>query len=127
MGITINWGNDEHTLIYIAFDPQWTWREFEALDDQTTATLDSVDHKVNFIVDASNGNRLPRGLPTAQIKQVIKLEHPNSNRMVLVGANTYVRVMLDTALKIISEAGGKIIFAHTIEEARRILAEEPAP
>lgn len=124
MGIHVQWDNPEKTVIFIEFEGHWSWDDFYALDRQTIAMLDSVEHQVCYIVDTRSTRHLPRGMSLAKVKQVLDFRHPRSDIMVIAGMNRFIRVMLDSVTRAM---GGtkktKIITTNTIEDARRIITE----
>ena len=55
MAISIEWGNDEHTIIYWVFNGKWTWEEFSDAQRDSNRLLATVAHTVHVIGNLQNG------------------------------------------------------------------------
>jgi hypothetical protein len=122
MGIDIRWEDDTRTTILIEFDEQWTWEDFEQIEIMTSQLLDEVDHKVCFLADASQTRTIPPNVSISRMRRVIELNHANSDIIVVAGMNMFLRLMLDTVIRVLKSQSA----IHTVkdmQEAREKLAQ----
>jgi|FLYN01.1.fsa_nt_gi hypothetical protein len=119
MAVSVSWDDEGRTIIYMLFEGNWTWEEFHPVFAENLKMLDSVDHKVCFIVDMLKAKTLPSGALT-KVKQVADVNHPNGGLTVYVGANPLLRALGQAFLKIYPKSAQvyPFDFAATIEEAR---------
>lgn len=104
MAIRVAWGSEDKTLLLNVYEGTWTLDEFYQAVRETNALLDSVNHKVNIILDVRHSGLFPRGFMSA-VRMLQQNPHRNNGIMVLVGVNTFVRVFYDTFLKLFPQRG----------------------
>ena len=76
MLVTIEWGNSEKTVSHMKFVRPWTWPEYYETYKVAYTMTDSVDHKVNVVVDfTQNYGRLPPG-SIYHFRKAAKNAHP---------------------------------------------------
>jgi hypothetical protein len=125
MGITVNWDNDEKTVIRTTFDGRWTLEDFwNAVQDQYRL-MDEIPYKVNFISDFRNSGMLPSGALSHARRLISTKQHVHTGPIsVVVGANRFIQSFFGLLNKVYSDTARKhrIIFASTIEEGRALLA-----
>lgn len=122
MPVTVEWANEEHTLVHMKLIGRWTWTEVYTKSDEGWDMLETVNHKVGVIMDF----RESLGVPTAGIthaRSMIGRRHPNTGLTVFVGANSLVlrmwRIFVQLNARLRAEQ--EFVFADTIDEAREIL------
>lgn len=126
MAIQLDWDNASHRIIRVQVEGRWTWDELEAALRRTIALMDSVSHKVDFIIDVSKSHMLPGGATQAAQSVATPQTHRNEGIKVIVGANTLVRLAYE-AYRRINRSLGKnqeFLFASTQDEARATIAAE---
>ena len=103
-----------------AADPsgKWTWEEFYPAYHASIQMMDSVDHKVNFIMDLLQSQHIPPGA-LHHIKRAADFNHPNMGLAVYVGINPLIQAMgrLFRKLYPASAQYYPFDFARTIEDA----------
>ena len=120
MPISIEWDDDEHTIIRWTFEGAWTWHEFVEVQVEFRKLLDDITYRVNVIADMQNAHTLPANSLTT-FKQIDSNIHPNRDRVVVVGANAFVRTMAATFDRVFPSKTPDFLFADSIEEARKTL------
>src|SRR5258708_28579 len=101
----------------------WKWDEMEASAAETNRYIDSVSYKVDSILDVTHMGAIPKEGLSRSI-QVGKKSHPRTGRIVLVGGNMTVQMMVNAVSRIVgrvSRNAQPIIFAASIEEAYKLL------
>lgn len=121
MSITVQWDNEEHTLLRWDFVETWDWDDFLAAQKASNDLIGSVPHTVHIIGDVSRSHHLPPGA-IARFRTYKRNDPPNAGRVVLVGASTYIRTIVETFRGMFPKTGGNFTFANTLDEARSELA-----
>jgi hypothetical protein len=120
MAITVNWENDEKTIISICYEQPWTWEEFEQGHRELQHLLTTSPHKVDVIFDVVNGGPLkPNAI--SRFRDAAKTRNPNQGAIVFVGANIMVQTIVQTIGKLTRTQTGGMQFASTREEAKALL------
>jgi hypothetical protein len=117
MPVTIDWGNAEKTISHMKFVRPWNWDEYYAAYQKGYEMTESVDHKVNIIMDfTESAGHLPPSALT-HFRRAASTGHPRRGVVVL----TTPRMMLVKAMVSMIQKIGlmktTILFANTIEEA----------
>jgi len=123
MPITVAWDNEAHTAIYTNFDGKWAWDDYYPITQEMTRMMDGVDHSVDIIAHLQSAH-----FPGRAITQLgpasAYLRHPRTGQVVVVGAHTFVRMLVDTFSRIYSDRARKFFFASSLEEARALLVRQ---
>ena len=115
MGIDVRWDNSAKTIIYADFDAEWTLDDFHHMIDQIYTLNTSVTHQVFLISDYSKSRVPPRQwLSTGS--HIEKRKSTNTELSIVVGANPFVKVMLNVAQKLFLK-GMRICAVDTLPEA----------
>ncbi|MEO8609079.1 MAG: hypothetical protein ABI690_14410 [Chloroflexota bacterium] len=117
MSINVQWDNEEHTLVRWDFIETWDWNDFLAAQKTSNALISSVPHKVDIIGDVSRSAYMPPG-SIARFRTYRRDDPANAGRVVLVGANTYVKTIVEIFRGMFPNTGGNFTFANSLEEAR---------
>jgi hypothetical protein len=124
LAIQVAWDNDEKTTLLYTILGRWTWEElYDALDEGRTF-MDSVSHEhVDFIVDMTDCKLLPANA-LSHFARMSSKPHPKSGRMVMAGATTFVRALLNVLGRYQGSAtkAGAVLAVETADEARAVLA-----
>lgn len=128
MAIQIFWHDEEKQIIRCDVNGRWTWGDLQSALRKTISMMDSVQHKVDFIIDLRNGSFMTNPLSAlAQAQSVATPEtHPNEGVKVVVGANALVRTVYDGYRRITTSMGKNQVFqfANTMDEAHRIIEQQ---
>lgn len=122
MGIKVIWDNDEKTIIRYCYDSQWTLSDFNEAYTESRALLNTVDHKVHFIIDIRDSHILPNGA-LSRGRTITNSPHPNEGRTAIVGANAVIRAVMNLFRRIYGAKfeESKFIFVDSLENARQEL------
>jgi hypothetical protein len=126
MAIQLDWDDSSQQIIRVQVEGRWAWDELEAALRRTITMMDSVLHKVDFIIDVSKSHMLPGGATQAAQNVATPQTHRNEGIKVIVGANTLIRLAYE-AYRRINRSLGKnqeFLFARSQEEARATIAAE---
>jgi hypothetical protein len=122
MTITVQWDNAEKSIVRYIYEGPWTLNDFNTAYLQARELMDTVDHKVHLIIDVTKSGLLPSNV-LARSQSVARRHHPNEGSVVIVGASTFIRSLLEIYQRVYSDlvAPGKFHTAPNLEEARRLL------
>jgi hypothetical protein len=126
MAIHISWDDAEKTTILYTIDGRWTWSDLYDALDLGRDLMDSVSHEhVDFIVDMTACKLLPDNA-LSHFARMSNKPHPKSGRMVMAGATTFVRALLNVMGRYQgTDSRAKAVKAvPTVEEARAVLAAQ---
>ena len=128
MAIQVFWHDEGKQLIRCDVNGRWTWDDLQKALRQTIGMMDSVQHKVDFIIDLRGGSFMANPLSIlAQAQSVATPEtHPNEGVKVVIGANGLVRTVYDGYRRITTSMGKNQVFqfANTMDEAHRIINQQ---
>ncbi len=125
MSITVQWDNDEKTVIRYDVSDNWTWDEFRQAVEQIHAMIDTVSHTVDAIANLENGNFLPSG-SLWQARNVASRSHPRAGMTVIVKGSYMMQSLYGLFRSLYGKMGFyvNIHFAPTLEAARALLEAE---
>jgi hypothetical protein len=128
MGIRVNWDNDEQTIILCAFDGRWSWNDLYTALDTVQEMSDSVDHRVDAIINFSKADLIPSGsiFSLDGKKQAQKLASKASEArglIVIAGANAFIRGVYDTFRMFDKNISSGVYFVDSVKHARSLLLE----
>lgn len=131
MGITLDWDNEQQTIILIEYERPWNWDDFDQTAHALINTMGQVDHKVHIVFDISHAGMPPGGAMT-RFKRVMEIEHPNRGRLIFISTpalTTFIRLVRHALNKIDpgDDDAPPFEFVQTLAEARALLAEHPYP
>lgn len=85
MPVTVSWDDHAHSIILMSLETPWTWEEFDTALDQADEMAESVEHRVDFILDFRHGKQIPHGLPLPHVKQALAAIPANAGDFISVG------------------------------------------
>ena len=123
MAISIEWGNDEHTIIYWVFNGKWTWEEFSDAQRDSNRLLATVAHTVHVIGNLQNGPTLPANALSAY-QGFLEHSPENTGITVLVGSSNFVKAIVGVFTRIMPNKvpGADFTFAATLPDAYALIA-----
>lgn len=126
MGISVEWDNAEKTIVLIAFDPAWTWKDVQTVDTRAIVMYDSVGHIVDVIADISHSKLVSTGF-LSYIRSLLTTEwHPHVGIAIVVGASPSVRALFNAAALVARKPLDRIRFAQSLDEARLLIEQRRA-
>ncbi|GAB5493758.1 MAG: hypothetical protein Phog2KO_39730 [Phototrophicaceae bacterium] len=123
MPITAQWYEETQENIHYDVIDIWSWEELSMAIDEAMVLLDSVDYKVNLIIDFTNTNYVPQ-ISYAHLSKVANaptMTHPNADKFIIIDANNYIGVVLNVFKKLFPFASEKYITIKTHEELNKHL------
>lgn len=122
MGLTV-FSDEQRPYIKVIFERPWSWDDFEALHAQVTALLNAARQTMPLIIDAARaGAPPPQSLP--KIGLLFGAPHPRLERVIVVGANLYIRKLFDSAQRLhpATPHDPQIMFVDTLEGALALIS-----
>jgi hypothetical protein len=124
MTVTIEWDNDQKTVLLYQFRGAWTWEELRRAVDEGYARLDAVGYVVDAILDFSESDNFPPN-PLAHAREYTSTQHPLAGVTIFVGANALFRslwAMFNRVYGLILRQKEEVfLFADDLDEARDLL------
>jgi hypothetical protein len=105
-------------VIHYVFTDPWTVPELMKLYEQNQAIRDKSPRKIHTLVNLTRARHLPHGTLSARAYSPDG-SHPRAGFIVIVGAQTYLRTILDLAFHLLRTDRFK--FVNTEEEGWAIL------
>lgn len=120
MAIQVGWGDEGKRLIRCKVEGRWTWDELQKALNTTITMMDSVKHKVDFIIDLRQGSLVLNPLSLlGQTRNLATPEtHPNEGVKVVIGANGLVQTAYDGYRRVIAAMGKTQVFHFADSEAQ---------
>lgn len=119
MNVSLDWDNDEQTIIRLTLHDGWAYDELFELNPRTIAMMRSVDHPVHVLVDYTLTNDMPLG--SAMHAKNLSKDWP-ANFGILAAVTT--NLLVQRTLMLVQGAdrgkrgiGSRVFFVPTFEEA----------
>ena len=122
MGVTVQWDNDEKTVIRYDFTGYWDWAEFREKAQEAFAMTRSVPHKVDTISNFLPGTSIPRNA-IFQFRRIMTEAPENRGVNCIVGISHFIRTLVTIFSRIYTQLGERLMVADSLEHARSILEE----
>ena len=122
MAVSVQWFDEEKTLLKYEFIGIWTWEEFYPVLDEAHAMANSVAHRVDAICDFRSTTSLPENA-LANLKKITEKAPPNSGLSVFVTTSRFLTLMYDTAVKFYPKTKQFFVVAPTMDEAHACIRE----
>lgn len=119
--ITVEWGNEEKTLIRWYLKPGWSWDDFMAARDQAHSLIDSVTWVVDDIILSESPRYIPANALT-NLREISQERHPQHGLTYVVGVQSFISVLLNALGRIIPD-GQLVRFADNEAEALAMIEE----
>jgi hypothetical protein len=131
MGISVQWDNDEQTIIQYVFEGRWTWNDLYAALDQVQTMAASVDHQVDAIIDLTGADLMPAGAffsfdGRRNAQKLASKADAARGLIVIAGANAFIRSLYDALRTLNASVSTGIHFTGTTAQARSYLLEQQA-
>lgn len=126
MPVQVQWDDESRQIIRANVTGRWTWDDLETGLRQTIDMMDSVSHKVHFIIDIRNSHFNP-GSALGHVQQAATPEtHSNEGVKVVVGASGLVKMLYGAYRKVTQTMGKDQVFhfADSVEQAYAIIRQQ---
>jgi hypothetical protein len=121
MPIQSAWANPEKTILVTTFGETWTLEEFHDNVDEIYNLIITVNHVVHVISDFSASRTSPAKLLSTS-RHLQNKQAPNFGITVTVGANHFLKAMLNLAEKMFL-SNLKMFAVDTLDEAFELIRQ----
>ena len=126
MPVSFTWGDPEKRIARYEFVGKWTWEELYTVFHASWNEVVQLDHIVDSISDMTQTNSIPPSAMT-HVRSLAQNRPQNTGLMILVGANTYLTMAMQTFRKLYEGTLKRdldMVFAKSLDEAHAIIAEK---
>ena len=122
MTIHVSWDNDAQTALLIHFDREWSWDEFYRMVLNTAELARQVEHKVDLIFDLMDSR--PVGSEAViYCRRWVGQWPANTGHVAIVSRQLMVAAVVSIFGRTNPGCRGNASVTHSLDEARRVLAE----
>jgi hypothetical protein len=122
MGITIAWGNEQHTYLVVKYEVPWTWADYDSATDQIVEMLRTEGHPVDVILDTSAAPYPPSPAAMQHFQRAWAGLSPLMSYVIVVGAGGFFRQAGNVFARLV--IGKDLLrFVDTPQEAQRLVEE----
>ena len=124
--ILTEWADEDHTITVTTYEKGWTWQDFKDSDDTVGLMLDTVDHKVSFILDGSKAV-IPKGFSSnfpELVDRAQGLHHPNAEYIVIVGVKPHLQALYELFSSLFKEHSKTTFMVATLDKAKELIKEK---
>jgi hypothetical protein len=125
--ITINWGNEQKTVMQYEFEGSWTIDDLIEALDAGVEVVNRYEHDIDVVVDLTNSG-FPNllgvnvnkafGRAATRSEEHIESSHKEPGIVVVVTTNPIIRSSLTSMLALYPNMGGsKMVVANTLDAA----------
>lgn len=121
MPYTVDWGNQEHTILIQTYHGDVTDHDFMSVVELSATMLGQVNHPVDIIIDTTD-SRINISNMIVMMIYANKKVPPNQRLVVGIGAPPILRQVIMVGRRVAPKATEKVHFVDSLEEALRIIA-----
>ncbi|MDX1995152.1 MAG: hypothetical protein SF029_22410 [bacterium] len=126
MSVQVFWDNEDKTVIRAVYEGDVTLEDYYTAIDQTAALMQQVTHSVYHILHRQNVRSQPSTMATVMRYANRKLP-ANHAGSVIIGSRALTKILVNIAKSIAPHLAKEVYFADTLEDARRIIAQQHQP
>jgi hypothetical protein len=126
MTISVQWNDDQHTIIVFTFSGSWSWADFHQACDVSRKMHQTVPHAVFSIFDMRDGDSLPTNV-FSNIRYALDVTDPpnRTHTQAVVGAGFLVKALGEVIVRM---HGNRydfgLEFVSSLDRAREIAYAE---
>jgi hypothetical protein len=125
--IKLYWRDKEKQILVREMTCTWTWDEYYANIDEMKKMLESVEHPVIVLIDSRKvSNEIPENA-LQHISEANKQLPKNLSAQIIVSDSAWLEVMGAILRYMLPEEAHKYLFARTMEEAEKQIANGGKP
>jgi hypothetical protein len=125
--IKIYWRDEEKQILVREMACTWTWEQYRAGIDAMKKMLESVEHPVIVLIDGRNvTNEIPENA-LQHISEANKHLPKNLSAQIIVSDSPWLEVMGAILRYMLPEEAHKYLFARTMEDAEKQIANVGKP
>ena len=125
MGIQLRWYDDAQSMIYWRFEDGWAVEDLQAALADNRQMLNTVQHRVDLIMDVSQGGLIPPDVIRFLRYHPIET-HPLSHMKIVIGTNEYLRLFWPNVAPL-TPRRWRLLFAGSLEEALTMIEQDRSP
>lgn len=122
MPFQVIWEDPEQTIIRQLYTGKVTAGDYYQAVDRNAEMMHSVNHPVDLIIDVLDAKTDMKGF-WAALSYANKKVPDNQRLVIVVGADSFLKVLGGVANKIAPRATSNSYFADSLDEAYRIIAD----
>jgi|GEM_PF-505759 len=130
MTIPFKWDNEARTILYVDRTQKYDWDEFDRSVDETYVLITSVTHTVDMVIRIDSTTPIPAN-PMPHMKRMFQTKPNNLRFIIAIGAErtayNFQTVMIEMMMRVFSSVAKQMRFASSLEDARALIARQPAP
>lgn len=126
MPITLADDDGQPTIMHVVYRDPWTWDQFISTGDQMLKRLDEAKENVAIIVDMTDSQQVPGGMPSwllHHMGHVGPIAHPRTDVLVIVASPTISLPGASLLKKLAPLYSSKVEVAPTLEQAHALIAQ----
>src|SRR5262245_15552793 len=122
MPVSVEWYNDDETIIYMAMVGKWTWDEAYRAQKEGDALLEAANHNVGAIIDFARSSGIPLSA-MSNARSMTQKQNPKVKATVFLGASPLFMSLWNVFNRVYPKFSKSHPFfiADTPEKAREIL------
>jgi hypothetical protein len=122
MSINVAWDDQAHTIIRLDYhEPVLSWAEYDAAVDKSYALAYAVGYPLAIIHNTGNVS-MPPGSAFPHVQRAMRQVPENVLVTVTIVENAFARALLPFIIR--PMIGTQLKFAHSLDEARQIIADQ---
>lgn len=121
MAVTVNWDNDEHTVVLFTFSGNWTWREYWDACMKSNAMHATVKHRVYAIADLTTSTGIPVDLHAYTFKTLRIAPINAGTPRIGVNGGKIIEILVKTFKRLHPGFANEFDIAPSLDEARLTL------
>ena len=120
MATTVEWANEEKTIVLQRIDGEWTMSDYFDIIHQSAELLKTVNHQVDIIIDLSTTHYVPQNVISGAT-QTESIVPPNQRIVIFVGAKMIHKLLLSLGKRLAPRAAHHQHFVTSMDEAYALL------
>lgn len=124
MAVTVEWKNDEKSILGYTIDGQWTWNELYRAVEHGLALNTNFRKDVFAVVDMRTSLGLPSGGVT-QLTRLAEIPRPNTRMVLIVGGGSLTASVVTIYNRIKFTSTPTVKWVASMEEALDIIERYP--
>lgn len=121
MAMTVEWDNEDKTILRAETRGMWTWDDYHEHLSRTFDMVKKLDHTVHLINVRHPDSIQPAGNMIPHITRAFRSMPDNMGITVMVGMSTFTVSMSKLFRKLFPQT--RFVLADSVEDARLIIAE----
>lgn len=126
MPVTIEWDNEEPTVIRTTFTQPWQWEDYQDAIDRILVMCRETTARVDMITDFTHGGTFPAGNATPHIQRFRNNKPANFGLLVVVNPNLYVQTMINTVNAVNQSKDAPSIIVKNVAQAHEVIQKSRA-